>query len=181
MEDLDIINQYHCRNDNAISETSQKYGGLLYTIAHDILYSHEDSEETVNDTYCHAWEAMPPQRPTSLRAFLSRITRNLSIDRYRKSHAQKREGIVVELSELLSGTSTADDSLDEQELTASIEGFLRQQPKDERVLFMKRYFLGVPLSELAQASNSSNKQITARLYRLRQKLKVHLEREGYAL
>lgn len=181
MEDIEIINRYHSRDSVAISQTAIKYGGLLYTIAHGVLHSHEDSEETVNDTYCHAWDAMPPQRPTSLRAFLSRITRNLSIDRYRQSHAQKREAILVELSDLESDFSTAEDSVNLKDLTASIEKFLRQQPKDDRVLFMKRYFLGASLTDLSRASDSTINQISSRLYRLRKKLKHQLEQEGYVL
>ncbi|WP_409968932.1 sigma-70 family RNA polymerase sigma factor [Bengtsoniella intestinalis] len=181
MEDFEIINRYHSRDSIAISQTASKYGTLLYAIAHGVLHSHEDSEETVNDTYCHAWDAMPPQRPTSLRAFLSRITRNLSIDRYRKSHAQKREGILVELSEFESDFTTTEDAVNLKDLTASIEKFLRKQSKDDRVLFMKRYFFDHSLSDLAQESESSVNQISSRLYRLRQKLKQQLEQEGYVL
>ncbi len=181
MEDLEIIELYHRRNEQAIRETSNKYGGLLYSIAHDVLHSREDSEETVNDTYGKAWSAMPPQRPNALCAFLSRITRNLAISQWRKAHTQKRSGILVELSELESDHMDAADELNLKELTATIETFLLKLPKDERVLFVKRYFFAMSISKLATEAGQTESQISGRLYRLRQKLKTKLEQEGYVI
>lgn len=181
MEDLEIIELYHHRDERAIRETSHKYGGLLYTIAQGVLHRHEDSEETVNDTYIGAWNAMPPQRPLALCAFLSRIARNLAISRYRKAHARKREGILVELSELEADGATVEDAVHAKELTAIIEDFLRHQRKDDRVLFVKRYYFAVSVTQLAEEAQQTESQMAGRLYRLRQKLKAKLEREGYAV
>lgn len=181
MEDMNIIQLYHQRNQQAITETASKYGRLLYTIAKEILQNHEDSEETVNDSYGGAWNAMPPQRPRILPAFLSRITRNLAISRYRKHHAQKRTGILVELSDLEPSRVQTEEEVMTQELSASIEVFLRQLPKEERVLFLKRYFFAQSLQDLAEEAQSSVNQISGRLYRIRQKLKRKLEGEGYII
>lgn len=181
MEDLEIIELYHSRNQDAISETATKYGGLLYTVAKNIIHSHEDSEEIVSDSYGSAWEAMPPQRPNSLTAFLCRITRNLSIDRYRKNHAQKREGILLELSELEGESVHMEDRLELGELTKSIEKFLSTLPKDDRVLFMRRYFFHESVQDLAKEAKCKENNISGRLYRLRLKLKSRLAEEGYAL
>ncbi len=181
MDDFEIIALYHSRTERAIHETASKYGTLLYCIAKDVLKSHEDSEETVNDTYTGAWNAMPPTRPQSLRAFLCRMARNLAITCYRKHHAKKREGILVELSDLESGGDALDAAIDGNALTASIEQFLSSLPLDEQNLFVKRYFFALPLSDLALESESTVNQVSGRLFRLRKKLKKQLEQEGYIL
>ena len=92
MEDSEIIELYGQKSADAISETANKYGAYCFTIANNILHSVEDSEECVNDTWLHAWNAMPPQRPNVLRMFLARITRNLSFDRFNAKNAEKRGG-----------------------------------------------------------------------------------------
>ena len=92
MEDSAIIDLYWAREERALSETDTKYGGYCRSIAHNILKNREDSEECVSDTWLHAWNAMPPQRPSILSSFLGRITRNLSFDRCRRQNAEKRGG-----------------------------------------------------------------------------------------
>ncbi len=181
MEDSEIISLYHARNSTAIAQTSEKYGTLLYHIAHGVLENHEDSEEVVNDTYHRAWNAMPPKRPCSLQAFLCRITRNLSLDFFRKRHAEKREGILVELSELDASHNQLDDEVSHLQLVKLIEQFLDKLPEDDQVLFVKRYFFVNSLECLAQESHSTVNQISGRLYRMRQRLKAKLEGEGYTI
>ena len=102
MEDRQIVELYWQKNADAISETSSKYGAYCFTIADHILNNAEDSEECVNDTWLHAWNAMPPQRPNALRMFLARITRNLSVNRFNARSAEKRGGgeIILVLDEL---------------------------------------------------------------------------------
>ena len=90
MDDLHVIDLYWARAETAISETEKKYGGYCYSIAYRILHDNEDSEECVNDTYMRAWDSMPPHRPSALKRFLGRITRNLSLDRYEQRTAEKR-------------------------------------------------------------------------------------------
>ena len=110
MEDLQIIDLYWQRDEQAIRETDGKYGPLCHRIAMNILSSFQDSEECVSDTYGRCWDTMPPQRPFSLRAYVGRIVRNLSISRYRANHAQKRfAGAEVLLSELADCVPTPDN------------------------------------------------------------------------
>ena len=92
MDDVGIIAMYWAREERALEETNRKYGRYCWSIAHNILHSREDSEECVNDTWLRAWNAMPPQRPAILSAFLGKITRNLALDRYRAGHSGKRGG-----------------------------------------------------------------------------------------
>ncbi len=179
MEDERIVSLYHRREESAISQTADKYGPLLYKIAIGILYSHEDSEETVNDTYGKAWNSMPPNAPRFLCAYLGRITRNLSISRYRKDHAQKRAGVLLELSDCIVDGLTPEQELEAKELGGVIDMWLGKLPKNDRVLFLKRYFFNLEPKELATESGMSIKQLHSRLFRLRQKLKTHLEQEGY--
>ncbi|MFI3254168.1 MAG: sigma-70 family RNA polymerase sigma factor [Eubacteriales bacterium] len=181
MEDKEIIHLYHQRNEIALSETASKYGKLLYSVAKGVLYSREDSEEIVNDTYQGAWTSMPPNKPDSLTAFLCRITRNLAISRYRKSTAKKREGVLLELTELEAEKSGMDDSLLLQELTDSINQFLEKLPREDRVIFVKRYFFDESLGELSEELLMEENKISSKLYRLRQKLKQKLIQEGYDL
>ena len=117
MEDSAIIDLYWAREERALSETDTKYGGYCRSIAHNILKNREDSEECVSDTWLHAWNAMPPQRPSILSSFLGRITRNLSFTRWEAARAQKRGGgqtevLLSELADCLPGGERVDARLD---------------------------------------------------------------------
>ena len=97
MDDERILDLYWARSKLAIYETANKYGHYCFAIANNILQNHEDAEECVNDTFLKAWEAIPPQRPSVLRVFLGKITRNLSLNAYRKQRAEKRGGDEIAL------------------------------------------------------------------------------------
>ena len=129
MNDDQIIQLYFDRSEQAIQETDIKYGGYCYSIAYNILTNPEDAEESVSDTYLSAWNAMPPRRPPALAAFLGKITRNLSIDRWRKHRASKRgegqiELALEELRECVSGTESAEEAAIRKEILASLNRFL---------------------------------------------------------
>lgn len=181
MEDTCIINLYHARDGQAIGETATKYGKLLTKIALGVLRNWEDSEEVVNDTYTKAWDTMPPEWPDSLKAYLSRIARNLSIDRYRHDHAQKRSGVLVELSDMMADHRDLEGEFQAKELGKALELWLSKLPQKQRVLFVKRYFFLEEVSELAKQWGVSSRAMTSTLYRLRQKCKTYLEGEGYVL
>lgn len=181
MDEEEIIQLYFQRKENALVETANKYGKLLYSVANAVLRNHEDCEETVNDSYLGAWVTIPPQRPYNLTAFLCRITRNLAISRYRKSSAQKRDGILVELTEIIPETETIEDAINLQELTQKIEEILLTWAQEDRVLFLKRYFFCLSLKELSQETGQKERHLASKFYRLRQKLKQKLKEEGYAL
>jgi len=181
MEDIQIIELYYARSEVAIKETHVKYGGLLHSIAFHLLSNHEDSEEMVNDTYERTWNSIPPQRPKSLRAYLGRITRNLSINRRHEKRTQKRypdaQLILSELGDCVPGSDTVETKVETMELVRIINRWLGELPLDDRVLFMRRYWFGEAVNGLAIECASSPNRISGRLYRLRQGLKKALEEE----
>ena len=143
MEDKAILDLYFARDEQAITETDQKYGGYCYSIANRILNSNEDSEETVSDTLLQTWNAIPPQRPTFLRLFLAKITRNLAFTRWRTLSAVKRGGgetelALEELSGCIPGSEQIDDRLNAKELAAAIRSFLDTLPDRDQDIFLRR-------------------------------------------
>ena len=184
MEDQAIIDLYWRRDQEAITETSAKYGKLCYQIARNILACHEDAEESVSDTWLTAWHQMPPQRPNILSAFLSKITRSLSIDRWRADHAQKRGGGQIplaldELADCADGRESVEQLCESKELLQAYRRFLDSLPEADRYIFLRRYFFLDPISEIACRTGFSQSKVTSMLYRTRLKLKHQLEQEGY--
>ena len=144
MEDSRIVELYWDRDETAISESSAKYGGYCYQIAFRILALREDAEECVGDTWLRAWEAMPPSRPGRLDTFLGKITRNLSLDRWRAQRAQKRwqgqaEAALEELGDCLSAPGGVEQETEAAALAESLDRFLAALPQEKRVLFVRRY------------------------------------------
>ena len=182
MTDDEIIGLYHSRSENAISETDKKHGGFCRRLALNILSSREDAEECVSDTYLAAWNKMPPDRPLSLKAFLGRITRNISISRFRKNRAAKRyAGIEVMLGELEEciPDSAADTEIERSLLSEAISGWLDGLSEDDRAMFVRRYWYGDEVKELAEDFGETPNQTAKRMQRLRRSLKEILEKEGF--
>ncbi|MBQ9534635.1 MAG: RNA polymerase sigma factor [Clostridia bacterium] len=181
MDDAQIIELYWQRDERAVSESRAKYGGLLMRIAVNILQNAEDGEDCVSDTYVRAWDTMPPQRPSSLAAYLGRITRNLSINRWHAARTQKRGGgaelLLSELEECAPARATVEQELERSELTSAIDRWLRSLPRTERALFLRRYWYGDGVSALAEECGVTPRALAGRLYRLRQKLRRALEKE----
>ena len=182
MEDKQIIELYWQRNEQAIAETDQKYGAFCFGIARNILSIHEDAEECVNDTYHQVWNAIPPQRPVHFRPWIGRIVRHVAINLWNKNHAQKRYAgmteLLHELEECISAPQTVEQALDEKELAGYIDRWLRSLDRDDRTLFVRRYWLGTPLNELAEELHIPPGKLAGRMYRLRIDLKTVLEKEG---
>ena len=182
MEDREIVALYHARDEGAISETAAKYGAFCLRIALNLLGIREDADECVNDTYLAAWRRMPPELPASLRAFLGRITRNLSISRDRQTRARKRyagmEALLSELDDCVPSPATVEQTLDAMELTRHIEAWLGALPERERRLFLRRYWYGEALSELAAQEGERPARLAQLMLRLRRSLRAHLEAEG---
>ena len=182
MEDVQIIDLYWQRDERAIRETHGKYGALCHRIAMNILGSFQDSEECVSDTYRRCWDTMPPQRPCSLQAYVGRIVRNLSISRYRANHAQKRfAGAEMLLSELADCVPTADNvqrTVEAGELGGLISDWLDTLEREERALFLRRYWSGESVAELAGEAGLRPNALTKRLLRLREQLRRYLEERG---
>lgn len=183
MEDSKIIELYFARNEAAISETDKKYGAYCHAIAYRILRCLPDSEECVNDTWLRAWNAMPPQKPGVLRQFLAKITRNLSLDRWRNAQAEKRGGgeaalALEELSECVSGDGDPATQLELAELKRAIAGFLQTLPERDRDIFLRRYFYLEKPEQIAKAYLLKKANVRLILSRTRQKLREHLTKEG---
>lgn len=185
MEDLQIIDLYFERNETAIAETAAKYGLFCHNIALNILSVKADAEECVNDTYLQAWNSIPPQRPDKFRAWLGRVVRNISINLWNKNHCQKRyagiEQFMDELEDCIPSPQTVEHQIEEQELTEVINTWLASLSRDDRVLFVRRYWNGKTVNELAKETGTESKKLARRMYSLRQSLKSALEKEGYSL
>ena len=180
MEDNEIVDLYWERNETAISETEKKYGRYCYVIAYNILYSHEDTEECVNDTYLRAWETIPPQRPAVLNGYLGKITRNLALNRYEYIHADKRDARVTEVYDESTFALSGDDSdpLDELALKEAINSFLAALPKEHRIVFIRRYWYMSEVAAIAKDYRIPEGTVKSILSRTRMKFKKHLEKEG---
>ena len=188
MDDSRIIELYWQRDERAIAESNTKYGQLCTRIAMNILDNAQDAEECVNDTYLKAWNAIPPARPIRLGAFLVRITRNLSLDRYRASHAAKRgeylfEESLDELGECIpAGEHTRPDAEAEaRRIGECITKFLARQTPDARDIFICRYFYADPIEKIARDFGFSESKVKSMLHRARQRLRKYLESEGIDL
>ena len=181
MEDVRIVELFWERSETAIEETQRKYGRYCYHIAYNILFSNEDSEECVNDTYLRAWNAMPPHRPERLSAFLGKIVRNLALDRYDKRTAEKRSaGVELALDELEECIADTDEvwNEDEQRLRTAINGFLAALPRRDRMIFIRRYWYVSPISQIATEFGAEEGNIKVILHRVRKKFREHLIKEG---
>lgn len=187
MDDATIVELYWQRQERAIAETKTKYNSYCQAIARRILSDTLDAEECVNDTYLAAWDAIPPHRPTRLGAFVGRITRNLSLKRWRANTAAKRGSgeVALSLAELEEVVAQTGDGVGErieaEELAREINAFLGGLSQDDRRIFMCRYWHFDPVSGIAQRFGFSESKVKMSLKRTRDKLAVYLEQEGVEL
>ena len=186
MEDIKIIQLYWDRDQQAIVETAIKYGNYCTSIAENILGSKEDAEECVNDTYMKAWNCMPPHRPNVLSSFLGKITRNLSINRYKHKNVDKRGGgeitaVLDELSECVSGKGNVEQEIEYKELVKNVDLFLDTLSLEKRAMFICRYWYTDSIAAIAQQFNMKENTVSMTLHRIRWKLKIYLLERGYEL
>lgn len=184
MEDTRIVDLYWARSENAIAETSAKYGKYCYSIAFGVLANSEDADEAVNDTYLDAWNAMPPHRPSVLSTFLGKITRRLSIQKWRMKTAEKRGGgetflSLDELTDCIPSDNTVDREIEASELAKDINEFLRVLSTNERDIFVGRYWFMLPIAEISSKTGFGESKIKMTLSRTRKKLREYLRRKGY--
>lgn len=186
MEDRLIIDLFFQRSERAIAQTQEKYGRMLCTIAYGILRDREDAKECENDTYLKTWNSIPPAKPQVFSAFLSKITRNLSLDRYDEKHAAKRGGgefplLLDELAECLPDERDPYRAIEEAQLTDQINVFLTGLSRDARNIFLRRYWFGDTLQEISEETGFGLSKVKMSLLRSRKELKKVLEKEGRAL
>ncbi len=184
MDDLQIINLYFERNENAIKETESKYGKLCFNIARNILGNEADSEECVNDTYLSVWNAIPPKRPNNFVAFISKITRNISLKKLRFNTTLKRSSMVeISLSELedILPDDCYHSDMEDEELGKVISNFLRTVNMEARNVFIRKYYFFDSVSEIATRYSFSESKVKSMLYHTRNKLRNYLHKEGIYL
>ncbi|RED54463.1 RNA polymerase sigma factor [Cohnella phaseoli] len=181
MEDQGIIHLYLQRSQQAISETKNKYGAYCRAIARNILSNLADVEECENDAYLAAWNAIPPHRPRKLSVFLGRLTRNIALDRHGYNTAKKRnrefDVILTELEGCLAAPDTVETEYEVGELANAINQFLYALDEQARNLFIRRYWHSDSIEELSIRFNMSGSKAKSLLFRTRNKLRVHLDRE----
>ena len=185
MEDCAIVELYWQRREEALEESQKKYGGLCRSVARGILGSPEDAQECVSDTWLEAWNSMPQQCPACLRPWLGRALRRNAIDRWRAEHRQKRFGgmetLVLELEDCVPAPSDPQRELEAEELAGLVARWLEGLRREERRLFLRRYWNGEALKDLAAEERLSPAVLAQRMRRLRGKLKSYLEKEGVIL
>ncbi len=184
MDDQQIIQLYWQRSQEAIAATAERYGAYCRAIARNILGSPEDTEECVNDAYLALWNAIPPQRPPVLRAFLGKIVRNLAFNRWDRDRAEKRGGgetalVLEELAECVSGGEEAGAALDRAELLAAVNDFLGRLPARKREMFLRRCWYCDSLSDIAARLGTTPANVSVTLGRVRRQLRQHLTERGF--
>ena len=182
MDDNRIIELYFARDESAIEETKASYGRLIYSVAYGILESRPDSEECENDTYLRTWENIPPTRPSYFSAFLSKIARNLALNRLRENKRRKPLGAELVYEEI--GEAIPDgggDITEDIELRDALNDFLYSLSKTKRQIFVKRYFYMREIKEIAREMGVSAGSVKISLYRSRGELRDFLEKRGIVI
>ena len=185
MEDEKIVDLYWERSEDAVSETSQKYGRSLFKLAEGIVRNSEDARECENDTYLKAWNAIPPQKPICLYAYLAKITRRLAFGRLDYHCASKRTATIVELGDELESCivspSDTESQYENRVIAQAVSAFLKEQPREKRIVFIRRYWFADPISEIAIRYSMSESKVKSMLLRIRNELRIYLEKEGVQL
>lgn len=175
MEDAKILELYWMRSQDAVAQTQQRYGALCRSVAGNILASGGDVEECVNDVWLAAWNSIPPAWP-------ERLTRNIALDRLDYNRAQKRRGelsvALSELEECLADPTEVEGQVEAGQTAAAIDAFLRALPREQRWVFLRRYWYADPVAETARRGHMTVSKVKSMLLRTRKKLKVYLEQEG---
>ena len=182
MTDTEIINLFYERSEQAIDELAKKHGNAVARVARNILGNEQDTEECVNDTYLGTWNAIPPHRPSPLRTFVCKIARNLATKKYHSNTAVIRNSqydlALDDLEEILADSNSVEEAYEAEELRSAINGFLATLNPSDRFLFMRRYWYSDPVKDIAKMAHSTTNSVTVRLFRIREKLRHYLVKEG---
>lgn len=185
MEDKQIISLFFARNEHAIEELAKKYGRLIHQLAGNILRNESDTEECVNDTYLGVWNSIPPNQPESLISYVCRLAKNISIKRYHYNTAQKRnsnyEVALEELEGVLLSTKDVESEIEAAQLTSDIEQFLDSLKQTDRVVFLQRYYFSASYADIASQTGLSEKNVSVKLTRIREKLRNYLKERDYVV
>ncbi len=183
MDDKKLLKLLWERAESALAILAKQYGKRLLAIAMNILGVQQDAEESVNDTYLAVWNSIPPQKPEPLAGYVYRTGRNISLDRLKYNTAQKRDSRYdLSLDELAQGipTRALDEAVEVRELGEAINRFLGTLSRNDRVLFLRRYWFGDSLQEIAKDLQLRRNTASVRLGRIRLRLREYLTKEGYS-
>ena len=183
MDDTQIVELYWARKESAIEETKSKYGSYCYSIAQNILHNEDDAKECVNDTWLDSWNSMPPHRPSVLSTFLGKLTRRISIDKWRRNTAKKRgDGqmplVLTELEDCISDGKSIEEEAERKLLAEVIASFVKDLPETDQKVFLCRYWYMDSVSSIAARFRFSESKVKSMLFRTREKLRARLEKEG---
>lgn len=181
MEDAKIIALFLSRDEQAVKETDNAYGGRLYSLSNRILNNREDADESVSDTYMEAWKSIPPKQPAYFYAFLASICRHLSLNRLDWRMAAKRNAELVALTQEMESCipdRRQESEIDRRELRRILTSFLDSLSKENRLIFLRRYLYVDSVAEIAQRYGMSESKVKTQLCRTRKKLHAYLEKEG---
>ena len=182
MEDQQIIGLLIQRSETAVFALQQKFGGLCRNIISNILTDSRDVEECISDTYLRVWNSIPPQRPVRLDSYIARIARNVALDRYDYNTASQRNtGLTLAYEELALYLPAREQESDGVEFRAFLNRFLRGLPKATRIMFIRRYWYGESVGQIAQALECSEEKVKSALFRTRNKLRAAMIKEGIYL
>ena len=186
MDDDSIVKLYWERDEQAIEKTKEKYGNYCYAIAYNVLNNKEDADESVNDTYLNVWNRIPEERPQMFKAFIGKITRNLSLKIWKKKSAIKRgngqvELALEELEECIPAKSSVENVVEGKALAELVDGFLRELPAEECNIFLCRYWYLDSISDICKRFGYGESKVKMRLMRTRKKLQDRLAKEGVSL
>lgn len=185
MEDEKILDLFFMRSEQGIQALGQKYGKACYSLSYNIVGNPQDAEECVSDAYLAAWNAIPPARPKPLLSYILKIVRNISLKVYRKKETLKRSSrytvALAEIEACVADRKTVDAEMEVRELTRLIEAFLDSLPLENRVIFLRRYWFSDSYRDIAAFVGLSEKNISVRLTRMREKLKQYLIESGVLL
>jgi RNA polymerase sigma-70 factor (ECF subfamily) len=186
MTDTQIVDLYLSRSESAIGETAKQYGAYCASIAMNILHNKEDADECVNDAYLKLWNTIPPERPRTFSTYIGRITRNLSLNRYKSKTAGKRGGgdtalLSSELQDCIPDSRQVEDVADNNELSKAIDDFLSTLKENNMVYFIRRYWHMDSPREIAEKFGVSEGKVLMSLVRTRKKMKEYLEKRGIAI
>ncbi len=185
LKDQEIVELFFERSEQVITELILKYGAAIRSVASNILNNPQDMEECQSDTYLQVWNRIPPTRPDHLGAYVCRIARNVCLKRYHSNTAEKRnthyDVALQELEATIPALSTVESDYEAKELTQYLNAFLRELGREDRYLFMRRYWYGDGVGEIARNLGMTPHNVSVRLFRLRQKLQTYLQKEGMIL
>lgn len=185
MEDIQIIDLFFQRSEQAITYVREKYNGLCFSIARRILPDDRDVDECLGDVLLKVWNSIPPERPDSLTAYLSRITRNTALDRYAYNHAEKRSTALTdayeELEACLPSSFHVEQTVQAKEFRCFINHFLEKQSPQNRIYFVRRYWYGESIADIATFFRVSEEKVKSSLFRTRNRLKSAMEKEGISI